>query len=112
MTDIKKYIGVETNLFGYNGDTGTIDRFYPSYGINGQFRIVYTHDKYISWVNKDTLIETLKQQENLLFDIDKLINDADTSHLSLYTSDSHELMFSEGFKMGFNKAIELLKQQE
>lgn len=53
-----KYIGVKTDLFGYNGDIGTIDRFYPSYGETGQFRITYEHDKYISWVN----IERVKNE--------------------------------------------------
>jgi hypothetical protein len=45
------------------------------------------------------------------FEVEKLINESDTSHLSQYTSDSHELMFDEGFKIGFNKAIELNKDK-
>jgi hypothetical protein len=44
-------------------------------------------------------------------DVEKLINEADTAHLNQYTSDSHELMFDEGFKMGFNKAMELNKDK-
>ena len=57
--EIKKYLGVKTDLFGYNGDIGTIDRFYPSYGKTGQFRITYEHDKYISWVNKERVMEAI-----------------------------------------------------
>jgi hypothetical protein len=45
------------------------------------------------------------------FEVEKLINESDTSHLSQYTSDSHELMFDEGFKIGFNKAMELNKDK-
>lgn len=44
--------------------------------------------------------------------IEKLISEADTSHLSLYTSDANQFMFDEGFKIGFNKAIELNKDKE
>jgi hypothetical protein len=44
-------------------------------------------------------------------DVEKLINEADTTHLNQYTSDSHELMFDEGFKMGFNKAMRLNKDK-
>jgi len=43
--------------------------------------------------------------------IEKLISEADTSHLSLYTSDANQFMFDEGFKIGFNKAIELNKDK-
>jgi hypothetical protein len=42
------------------------------------------------------------------YDLDELISEADTSHLSRWTSDSHELMFDEGFKAGFQKALELV----
>jgi len=37
-----------------------------------------------------------------------LISESDTSHLTRWTSDSHELMFDEGFKIGFQKALELM----
>ena len=56
---IKTYLGVKTDLFGYNGDIGTIDRFYPSYGKTGQFKIIYKHDMYISWVNKERVIAAI-----------------------------------------------------
>ena len=42
------------------------------------------------------------------YDLDKLISESDTSHLARWTSDSHELMFDEGFKIGFQKALELM----
>ena len=42
------------------------------------------------------------------YDLDELISEADTSHLARWTSDSHELMFDEGFKIGFQKALELM----
>jgi hypothetical protein len=54
------YLGLKIDKFGYNGDVGVIDRFYPSYGITGQFRITYPHDKYISWVNQERVIEVLE----------------------------------------------------
>lgn len=41
-------------------------------------------------------------------DLDELISETDTSHLARWTSDSHELMFDEGFKIGFQKALEIL----
>jgi hypothetical protein len=41
-------------------------------------------------------------------DLDELVSEADTTHLSRWSSDSHELMFDEGFKAGFQKALELL----
>ena len=44
-------------------------------------------------------------------DVEKLIKEADTSHLSNWTSDSHEIMFDEGFKMGFAKKAELNKDK-
>lgn len=44
-----------------------------------------------------------------MVDVEKLIKEADTSHLSNWTSDSHEIMFDEGFKMGFAKKAELNK---
>lgn len=44
-------------------------------------------------------------------DVEKLIEEADTSHLSQYTSDSHQLMFDEGFKIGFNKNAKLNKDK-
>lgn len=34
------------------------------------------------------------------YDLDELISKTDTSHLAQYTSDSHELMFDKGFKLG------------
>ena len=42
------------------------------------------------------------------YDLDELISESNTSHLSLFTSDSHELMYDEGFKVGFQKALELM----
>ena len=42
------------------------------------------------------------------WDLDELISESDTSHLALFTSDSHELMYDEGFKAGFQKALEIL----
>lgn len=42
------------------------------------------------------------------WDLDELISESDTSHLALFTSDSHELMYDEGFKAGFKKALEIL----
>lgn len=42
-----------------------------------------------------------------IFNIENLIQESDTSHLSAYTSDSHEIVFDEGFRMGFGKATEL-----
>ena len=42
------------------------------------------------------------------YDLDEFISEADTSHLARWTSDSHELMFDEGFKIGFQKALELM----
>jgi len=44
-------------------------------------------------------------------DVEKLILEADTSHLSLYTSDANQFMFDEGLKIGFNKAMELQKDK-
>lgn len=46
-----------------------------------------------------------------VFDVEKLIKEADTSHLSNWTSDSHEIMFDKGFKMGFAKKAELNKDK-
>ena len=42
------------------------------------------------------------------YDLEELISEADTSHLTQWTSDSHELMYDEGFKAGFQKALEIL----
>jgi len=42
------------------------------------------------------------------YDLNELISESNTSHLSLFTSDSHELMYDEGFKVGFQKALELM----
>lgn len=42
------------------------------------------------------------------WDLDELISESDTSHLALFTSDSHELMYDEGFKAGFQKCLELI----
>jgi hypothetical protein len=42
------------------------------------------------------------------YDLDELISESDTSHLTRWTSDSHELMYDEGFKVGFQKALEIL----
>ena len=41
-------------------------------------------------------------------DLDELISETDTSHLARWTSDSHELIFDEGFKIGFQKALEVI----
>jgi hypothetical protein len=46
------------------------------------------------------------------YDLDELVSEADTTHLSRWTSDSHELMFDEGFKAGFQKALELLSDNK
>lgn len=48
------------------------------------------------------------QAIELGYDLDELISESDTSHLALFTSDSHELMYDEGFKAGFKKALEIL----
>jgi hypothetical protein len=48
------------------------------------------------------------QAIELDYDLDELISESDTSHLARWTSDSHELMFDEGFKIGFQKALELM----
>jgi len=48
------------------------------------------------------------QAIELGYDLDGLISESDTSHLARWTSDSHELMFDEGFKIGFQKALELM----
>lgn len=42
-------------------------------------------------------------------DFDKIVNDADTTHLNRFTSDAHEFMFTEGVKIGYNKAKETYK---
>jgi hypothetical protein len=42
------------------------------------------------------------------YDLDELISESDTSHLARWTSDSHQLMYDEGFKIGFQKALELM----
>ena len=42
------------------------------------------------------------------YDLDELISESNTSHLALFTSDSHELMYDEGFKAGFQKCLELI----
>ena len=42
------------------------------------------------------------------YDLNELISESNTSHLALFTSDSHELMYDEGFKAGFQKCLELI----
>lgn len=48
------------------------------------------------------------QAIELGYDLDELISESNTSHLALFTSDSHELMYDEGYKAGFQKALEIL----
>ena len=46
------------------------------------------------------------------YDLDELISESNTSHLALFTSDSHELMYDEGYKAGFQKALELISDKK
>ena len=55
-----------------------------------------THDFYCKYPLSLKNCQAIKND----YDIDELISKVDTSHLAQYTSDSHELMFDEGFKLG------------